>query len=172
MRWQEISERVRDAYLYHVTFADDAARIIAQDKMIPFTAHSTNLLGLAGSTSKNVNIRPSWTNGVSLTRDQKFNYRDNGVVFVLDWTLLKQNFKIIPYDHFASRKRGHRYSNARQEAEEFVIGTIEPLSRYLVEIRISKELYDECVEDDEQWTNPEEDSRYWVLTHHPLLKIM
>lgn len=168
-----------EGYLYHITNADDAARIIATNSMKPLTSHPSDRLGMAGS--KNASAT-GYISGVSLTRDVNFSktwVSGKGVVFVLDASRIRHNIKLRPIDYYASRSREQAvsakrsgYGAVRSEAEEFAIGGIPNIDRYIVEVRIPKSLYDECVYDNEDYDDPEQDSRYWFLTNFPKLKIV
>lgn len=165
MRWLEIIMERGEAYLYHTTPADYAAKIIYTNTIIGHTSHFGPKFGKTGDV-----------HGVSLSRNWNFvrNFRGGqGVIFVLDWQKLKQSYSIKPIDYFSTKFRNsQRLDRQRTECEEFVFGSITNLDRYLIEIRIPKIIYEECLEDNEHWVDPEENSRYWVLTSHPKLKII
>lgn len=170
MRWNEVLNERGEAYLYHITNADDAARIIYSNEMKPLTDHTINDMTGSKKASEWGTVK-----GVSLTRDAAFSkvWRSGqGVVFVLDAQRLRHNVQLRPIDYYSNSPRRSGYGSVRSEAEEFAIGGIKNLDRYVVEIRISQQLYDECVADNEEYLNPEEDSRYWYLTSSPKLKII
>lgn len=113
-------------------------------------------------------------NGVSLTRNIGFSkvwLDGKGVIFVLDATRLRQSVQLRPTDYYATAGKRDGYGSARSESEEFAIGGIKNLDRYLVEVRIPKAVYDECVYDNEDYPDPL-DSRYWYLTSCDVLKII
>lgn len=172
MRWTEILNERGEPYLYHITNADDAARIIYSDMLKPLTDHRVDQLGMTGSKY----ATPSgYVKGVSLTRNIGFAktwLSGEGVIFVLDASRLRHNVRLRPVDYYAGSKKIIGHGSLRSEAEEFAIGAIKNLDRYVVEIRIKKKLYDECVYDNEDYDDPEQDSRYWFLTNSPKLKIV
>jgi hypothetical protein len=97
----------------------------------------------------------------------------DGVVFVLDSEALKRRYKIVPVDYYAGSTRPHgSYGSARSEAEEFVIGGIKEVDRYIVEIRIPKGIYEWMLRENDDYYNPEEDSPYWPVTSYTKLKII
>jgi hypothetical protein len=91
---------------------------------------------LRGNALRPANIRGGHKNGVSTSRNYKvalntFSHDDAdfpqyGVVLVLDWAKLAQRYKIKPYDDIGDDS----------EEEEAIIGTVKPLSNYLVSINV------------------------------------
>jgi hypothetical protein len=179
MRWTEILNERGEAHLYHITNAEDAARIIFSNEMKPLTSHHSERLGLAGSK---LDGGKGYITGVSLTRDIGFakTWRSGeGAIFVLDAVRLRQNVRLRPIDYYAvgsrdkaatAKRSGH--GSVRSEAEEFAIGGIKNLDRYVVEIRIQRREYEECIADNEDYEDQPGDSRYWYLTSSPKLKIV
>jgi hypothetical protein len=175
MRWTEILNERGEGYLYHITNADDAARILYTNTIKPMTNHPAERLGMVGS--KRVN-EYGVVLGASLTRDSNFSkiWRSGqGVVFVINPVRLRQSIKLRPIDYYHGNrgKEGKSgYGAPRSESEEFAIGGIPNLDRYLDEVRMSQKLFDECEEDNADYDNPQEDGRYWYLTTCPKLKII
>jgi hypothetical protein len=171
MRWQEILNERGEAYLYHITHADVASKIIYDDQIKALTDHRVELLGMKGSRKA---TEYGTIAGVSLTRNplfQKVWCSGEGVMFCLDANRLRQSIELRPIDYYSGGKHTG-YGSVRSEAEEFAIGPIKPLHRFLAEVRITRALYDECVADNEQWVDPEENSFFWHLTSCPKLKII
>ena len=169
MRWNEIFEKVTHAYLYHGTSPDNAAHIIISNKLVAYTGHQNHTIQTTEKHRDKYNVY-----GVSLTRNAIFAREwtsDGGVVFVLDQEKLRHRHLIQPFLYY---RADDTRVDGRREAEEFVVGLkgITPLDQYLVEIRIPRKVYDACCEENAEYDNPEEDSRYWALTSHPLLKII
>lgn len=85
--------------------------------------------------------------GVSLTRDPEFLYGD--FQLILNGDALRRAYKIVPYDYFSdsSTRKFARHSSLN-EFEEFLIGPLKHVRRYLVGLRIKSdyELTDSGVE--------------------------
>jgi ribosomal protein S18 acetylase RimI-like enzyme len=79
--------------------------------------------------------------GVSLTRDKNFAEEWADVVLVLDLNRIKQNLKVKQVAYFADDT-----ANNREESEEFVIGSIKNLNRYLIGIYFPKRLQKEYLD--------------------------
>jgi hypothetical protein len=137
----------QDATLYHATDVLRGARILYQDEIKPQTDHFIN-----GKTML----------GVSLTRSFRFavDWRRFGIVYSLDAVKLRHRSKIIPTDYYRDRR----------EHEEFLIGGIKPLSKFLTGILITPETEAYCKEHDNELIEGHKD--YEDLLRHPLLKIM
>lgn len=166
----DLFEAVRPAFLYHGTKAmDDAAKIIAQNQIMPFTHHPYTRLGLSHNSTRGRDVA-----GVSLTRSLSFAKRWGTVVFVLDQMKLRQRYQIRPIDYYMRLARHHdRSTQAREESEEFLISPngIEKLDRFLVEITMDRMVYEDCLEDNADYLDAS-DTRYASLTDHPLLRII
>lgn len=164
MRIDELFESVHPAVLYHCTAADSAGKIIYTNTILDNTDHNVRLP--YGKTR--TGFRPTDINkydnvkGVSLSRNPFFARRwgsGEGVVLVLDGEKLRQNYRIVPFDYYKNRA----------EAEEFLVGPLKNVNRYLKSIVMSQKTFDELQEYDDQFIEghkPYED----ILTH-PLLKI-
>jgi len=151
----------RDSYLYHATALNSAIRIISSNNMSSKTKHIIN--------GKKVT-------GISLTRDKNFAFSWNmnglsNVVFVLNQSLLSQNKKIVPLDYYSTTDEKYlrhdlngtekdRRKKSFAEAEEFVIGSINNLDRYLVSISVKDQKTLDILN-----SNPED---YSILLNHPL----
>lgn len=106
--------------------------------------------------------------GVSLSRSHRFarewgksSDTGYGAVFVLDRSRLAQRFRIVP--HAAEPDRGWASGETqRHEAEEVVLGTIAPLSRYLVSVNVDPEHLDHLLGDEAVFSN-------WFRAIHDLL---
>jgi len=157
--------------LYHSTYLDTALKILHQDVILGITEH----LARPGIASKNQNSVGT-LKGVSLTRSPGFvgvnlnqqstlfsGWRGDGVVFELSWDKLAHNSRLIEIDYQA----GHKH-NRRTEAEEFLLGDIKPLSKYLLSVYASQNTIDYCLKQHQE--NP--DYGYDLLLTHPKLKIL
>lgn len=149
----------RDAPLYHGTAFYNARRILANNTFEAKTMQDHS------RTTKEIY-------GVSLTRDPRFAKTFGPVVFVLDQTKLRHNYKIMPVDYWGhsneismgpqSQKKKGKYA----EAEEFVVGPVTNADRYIMAINIdSKSLksYQEAVINTDQLS---------ILLDHPLLNMI
>lgn len=143
----------RDAPLYHGTQIYYAISILQDNEIKPLTTH----------------MRHS-PPGVSLTRSlrtalrwRSFNppsHRKN-VVFELDQRTIVQNLKIAPINTLFQWKG--RQSNAKAEElfEEYVVGPIKPLSKYLLRVMVHPSITDSKYADSYDGIN--------TLLNHPLL---
>lgn len=162
----ELFESVRPGSLYHCTSADSAGKIIHSDILLANTDHSVQLpygKERPGFRPTDVNKYGN-VNGVSLTRDPFFARRwgsGEGVVLVFDSTKLRQNYRLVPFDYYQNPKKS--------EAEEFLVGPVKGVSRYLTGIVMSQQTFDELHEYDDQFI--EGHKPYGDLLNHPLLRI-
>ena len=91
--------------------------------------------------------------GTSLSRNRRFRFHDDYLVrLTLNQALLSQQYKLIPLDgeaayHFSRQPRNYAWGEHRDRvmnqiedkfafAEEFLLGDVKPLSRYLTSIDI------------------------------------
>lgn len=119
MRYHEIVEAVRPFHLYHATDSQNALDILRDDAI-----HAATTQEIAGRSVQ----------GVSLTRSKYFAENYNDVVLVLDGEKLKQRKKLVPFVHPYYAIDG---TMPRAESEEFAIGPIEGLDRYLLAVYVS-----------------------------------
>jgi hypothetical protein len=143
MRYIEIIEAVRPNTLYHATTVDRLYEILDENMIKPNTGHPiTHTGGERRSTQwaiRPTDITPNgYLKGVSLTRSVVFarSWKSTGVILVLDGDLIRQNLRLIPISFFGGRRP------IAHEAEEFVIGPIQPLSQYLLYIEASQQTVD------------------------------
>jgi len=166
----DVNEAVRGGVLYHGTDPDNAVQIMAADRINGSTPHNAKPLRVVNGVNKLVPLgfrqheieRFDNVYGVSLTRDPNFARRwksGQGVVLVLDEQKLRQKFRMMPVNYYGDRT----------ESEEFVVGAIQPLSRYLVAIEVAEGVMQEMVEEDEVYAPG--DGRYELITNHPLLRV-
>lgn len=150
MRWSEILTESRQAPLFHATSLAAALSIITSDKMTGTTGQ--RLDSRRGKRYKmrtddwhgavhGYKMKGGWdAKGISFTRDYAFasNWQRSTVIFVLDQTKIAQTNKIVPVDH--TNNGAYDYAaigfEHMEQAEEFVIGDIAPLSRCLVSINV------------------------------------
>jgi hypothetical protein len=140
----------RAASLYHATGFANAVQIITDDMFRDKTEHT---LPDVGSVK-----------GVSFTRNFRFAFGWSFVTFEVDRIRLAQHYRLHPFNYWQSPEKTS--SDARQEAEEFVIGPISKASRYITAIHIGKH---------RPWDNPSAVAAlkgfFDPLSQHPLLKV-
>jgi hypothetical protein len=163
-------------FLYHGTDINNVKEILSSNTISAITEHSRN---------------GKIINGVSLTRDKRYAwdwsglpFNRCGVVFVLDWKKLKHNKKITQIDYFQnSQYRKRNPIDKTAEAEEFVVGPITPLDRYLVSVEIhrktwidfliqTKDLEQEGLYRDTKWAVKKRKEIIELLTNHPKVKMV
>ncbi len=139
MRWCEIAEDVRSNVLYHATTVDNLYEILEDNEITARTAHPITHTGGA-RRSRHWAVRPSditpngYLEGVSLTRNVIFAraWQSDGVLLVLNADAIRRDFRVRPISFWGQRRK------IADESEEFVIGSIAPLSRYLFGIEASR----------------------------------
>jgi hypothetical protein len=149
----------RDAPLYHGTSLNGAVQILKHDAILPRTA-GIRLPGYSGEGDGPL--------GASLTRNLQAAWDFGSVVFQLDQRRLVQRVRLVPYDYWgqsaevkggiAARRKGDK-----AEAEEFAVGGVPNVSRYITQIWVARTRYRVLV--DGGVTGGE------ALLRHPLLKI-
>lgn len=117
--------------LYHSTFIDKVLKIIGDDKIEPKTTQK--ILTKFNGESKDYN-------GVSLTRNVNLIFSD--IQLILDGDAIKRDFgkRLVPHDYFAQFGTKTKSDNTRSdynESEEFFIGALVPISKYLLGIRFT-----------------------------------
>ena len=165
MQFQEIFEG-RDAPLYHGTGVANALSALKEDQLRAATYHDKYRLEVQKDDGL-INMKKG--SGVSLTRNKKFAFEySSGVVFEIDQRKLAQTNKIIPFAYWeAGSPRDKDITTRRSlggyEFEEFCVGPIKPLSKYLIHILISYLQYNRL----NQYI-----SSTSALYNHPLLKVI
>ena len=121
--------------LYHLTEFDKALDLLEHDKFTRLWKHET---------------KEGDYEGVSFSRNPKFHYGDKPVRFVVDLQKVKQKYKIVTLDaerafhHSIENPRWYVIkdrklnSNGQQYAEEFVLGNLDQLHKYLLRIELLK----------------------------------
>jgi hypothetical protein len=122
MNFKQFLEEGRDAPLYHATEFNQAFWIVATDQIKPLT----------------VSKGPA---GTSLTRDIRFakSWHKNGVIFEFSQRKLSQRYKIEPVNYYASDKN----TSNKAEREEFLIGKVRPMRKYINRIIINSKYIDQ-----------------------------
>lgn len=155
------------ANIYHSTFLKQGLNIIKTNEITAHTEHSSAEVdpSLVGRSFRQKDMRDSYlqdkARGVSLSRSLYFakKWKKNGIIFVLDANKLSHNKRIVQIDYYSDRNKG--------EAEEFVIGSITNLEKYLVSIMISQRTYNSLPN-----LITEDPKHSWELIYnHPKLKI-
>ena len=103
-------------------------------------------------------------NGVSLTRSRRFAMHWGDIIFELDRNRLAQRHRLIPFNYW-HRGTERSQSDAREEAEEFIIGSIAPADRYIMAIYIRAKSLRFL-----QQRNDDSHGAYETLLRHPLLQ--
>lgn len=150
----------RVASLYHGSGVGGALRIIEHDILEDRTQQKLP----TGTREKRV----KWITGVSLSRSLQIALTFGDVVFQLDQVRLRQRFRIIPIDYW-----GHAYEpeltgigrrhGKYAEAEEFLIGPLTNVMRYVTAIYMTKK--------QKKWSMKYHSGSEPLLTH-PLLKVI
>jgi hypothetical protein len=124
--------------LYHSSGFGQGIDILTDNRINAATKQtiSTKL----NPSNPNYNVDSKNYNGVSLTRDNRLNF--NNMEFILDGDLIKRNFgnKLVPHDFYKPYGNKTKANNNRSDAyesEEFLIGDLKPLSKYLIAIRFT-----------------------------------
>ena len=132
----------RQAPLYHWMSAEKAARSFSSDRLRPLFAHK--MLGKI--------------KGISLTRNPRYlhDWAADGSVIRLTFNQAKliQHYKIVPIDaeyaaavdrkndvkadNYQDRNQKYTFVDGKEMAEEYLLGTIEPLHSYIDEVFLSK----------------------------------
>lgn len=126
----------RESPLYHGTSWVAAAHILEKNEIEARSYHDASKL------LRKTEISDYQVAGVSLTRDYRVARTFGEIVFVLDQQKLVTRHEIIPIDFFSKAKFMVGRGDGGGESEEFVVGPITNLDRYLTEIRITKKWYD------------------------------
>jgi hypothetical protein len=170
MRWKEIMEG-RDAPLYHGTSGFSAARIVAADTILPNSnqhQHAHNGFLRHDELEGEATIM----RGVSLTRSLKLAFEFGEIVLVLDQRRLSQTHRIEPLDYWGHSPSiealGGRRQGKQAEAEEFVIGPVRPLSRFLEAILITPRAHKRFTA---MRQGQDDVSMIDALLKHPLLRV-
>lgn len=152
MRYLDIINEGRDAPLYHGTGIGAAILILQSNKIIARTEQDSRFL--AGYGLKSVKLPQGFDDspvqGVSLSRSKAFAETFGEIVFELDQRKLAQTNKIVPYDFWSaaapkndpSQRSQRGYGIRKYEYEEFCVGPIDPLSRYLIAIYMTQKKHD------------------------------
>ena len=165
MHLNDLFEAVRPALLYHCTPA--AEEILRSNEILAKTPHSVRLP--YGRTRPG--FRPAETDkfnnvyGVSLTRNPFFARRwgsGEGIVLVLDAAKLNRDYRLVAIDHYNGITQ-------RSESEEFLVGPLKNVKKYLVSIQMSQQTYDEMNEYNDQFI--EGHKPYELVLNSPLLRI-
>jgi hypothetical protein len=159
----------REAPLFHGTSLVMADDILSHNYIYGRTEQYTSL---KDNGQKDYYQGYKEVSGVSLTRSYKIAeyFGKRGVVFELDQRRLSQNYSIIPVNHWATGvlqyipgKTARTNHNPKDitdnEAEEFLIGSIKNLDKYLARV---------IIVDEPNWIKLQS-SPYSHLKYHPKL---
>jgi hypothetical protein len=151
--FKQFLEEGRDAPLYHSTAYRSGCIIFEDNEIRARTYHiKKSMLDDKAKIKKAFSKRVfggsdeyvDGVAGVSLTRNFKFAKSWGDIIFEVDQKRLTQRYKIIPFNYFVDQSS--KPANFRKEAEEFVIGNIFPLNKYLIKIHISVDYMSEFEE--------------------------
>lgn len=132
---QRLTE-ARSANLYHFTSARSLIGIL-KDNVLRASKEPIRV---------EVNKPMKMTLGLSLTRDSKLGKDE--VAIVLDQLKLTNNYKIVPRDYFMSKDpKLVDPDRRREESEEFLLGNVKDIDKYILEIRLSRPIYDSLPEE-------------------------
>ena len=122
--------------LYHSSGFGQGIGILTDNRIYAATRQtiSTKL----NPSNPNYNENSKNYSGVSLTRDNSLNFND--MQFILNGDLIKRDFgnRLVPHDFYKSygdKTKANTNRTDAYESEEFLIGALEPLSKYLLAIR-------------------------------------
>lgn len=122
--------------LYHSTTYDRAINVIKDNQI--YGASKQTIRTKLSPDNPFYNEQSKTFSGVSLTRDWRLDFSD--VQFILDRDLIARDYgkKLVPFDFFnpADKRKGDPERNDVHEAEEFLIGDLNNVSKYLLGIRI------------------------------------
>lgn len=161
MRYRELHEG-RDAPLFHGCSFFAAVEILQLNEMRDRTVH----LPRPGTHFR------AEVGGVSLSRSALIAKTFGPVVFELDQRLLASRHRLVPFDYWGASNEV-KMSDARRkdnfaEAEEFVIGAIPGISRYIRSILVDAAALRRLPHNaDAAWL----DGKAAVLLRHPLLRV-
>lgn len=116
--------------LYHSTFIDRILKIITGNKIEPKTTQKiVTKFNSDGKAYK----------GISLTRNVNLVFSD--IQLILDGDLIKRDFgkRLVPHDYYSyeNKTKDNQNRTTFYENEEFLVGVLEPLSKYLLGIRFT-----------------------------------
>lgn len=158
----------RDSPIYHGTNWWSALEIIKRDIIQAKTIH----------VPKINNTYQRTVSGVSFSRDIRVSQTFGPVVFVFDQAKMVRNHKLVPIDFWgysSETKNGKRRRDHYAEAEEFLIGPLKNMSRYLIEIQarwkdVDRAELEETGHIKLRYADDEALDHYDALAFHPLLK--
>jgi hypothetical protein len=162
----------RDAPLYHGASFFGAISIIKANEIEASTSQDRSVYTVSNRPSGD-HEQP--VHGVSLTRNKRTAFDFGWVVFEIDQRKLAQTNRMLPLDYWSaddprSKKPTKRGPNQhplgdRYESEEFCVGPIKPLNRYLKAIYMTTRGQSAL----EHQFSPDQIA---PLLNHPLLKIV
>lgn len=140
----------RDAPLFHGTSLFNADTALRENKLAARTEHFTR--------------EEKTLTGVSLSRNMAVSENFGTVIFVLDQKKIAARHKMIPTDYWGFSPAITNMSSRRRgefaEAEEFVVGDLANLDRYIISIKLVA-----------RYISPDQKSHYPTLFGHPLLEV-
>ena len=116
------------APLYHATNLESVTSILSKNQLAADTTHAMMYINpvLRGKPEGNKKLA-----GVSLTRSKAFAEDWADVILVLDQEKIRHNKKLIPINYFNDEPDGSYSAQDREEFEEFVVGAIAPLDKFI-----------------------------------------
>lgn len=134
-----LTEKVRKQNVYHGTPLPTAINIIHADKL---SANTTQEMKQGNTINKKIYNGVSTSRDLNVARAFSSNYQSGWdkpmgwIIFELDYEKIKQTNKVTPYDYWYNEE--NRAERKYNEIEEFVIGSITPLQKYIVNIFADK----------------------------------
>jgi hypothetical protein len=133
----------RDAPLYHATSVGNLNNMLEEKAMTAETMHRINGKNVKGTSLTRNFSYAMWFAGAASFK------AGTDIIIELDQRKLTQNYKIVPvnYDYLNSYKKaparnmsipGKPYTGS--EYEEFVIGTVRDINKYILKIHASSEI--------------------------------
>ena len=127
----------REAPLFHGLHAHYAITAFMRDRLEGKTEHSSRNLMVDGGE------KPYAVRGLCLSKSFKVSSEFGSVIFEFDQSKLSSRFRIIPVSDMFFAGRGHADGSGGHEAEEFLVGNISPLSKYLIAIHVQKDRFEQ-----------------------------
>lgn len=152
MNFKEYLEEGRDAPLFHGTDIYAAKSILEDNEISASTLQpEKDILGknnkkkATRTSAKFTDTDEDSVHGVSLTRRIKYAHKRAEelssfiTIFELDQRKLVQRHKIVPFNYHSIFY--DKPQNSRYEAEEFVVGPIKNIDKYIKRVYISSNTY-------------------------------
>lgn len=139
MKIQDITnEAVSGNLLYHATKIENAIKNLRDNSIKGYTSQRAWPDGVVRKDDDPLYDQHHILKGISTTRDFDFAKKFAGIVYVLDKDLIRQRYKIVPYNWGYLIGGGYIQTDKKREREEFVI------------LNVLKKSYNELIDEWEQ----------------------